>query len=103
MPYLSQTQIRSLAGTATSAAAYLDTCDSGAQFARLNPTYYQACARLLTTIFALVDAAETFPDLLSQSPAARNTREGLLMERQIRSSCAGYYPQLAVILQRAAV
>ena len=103
MSYMNQAQIRSLASTAASAAAYLDTCDNGAQFARLDPAYYQACARVLTTIFAVVDVQEAFPDLLSQSPAARNTLECLQMERQIRSSCAGYYPQLAVILQRAAV
>lgn len=103
MSYLNQAQIRSLAGTATSAAAYLDTCDSGAQFARLDPAYYQACACVLTTIFSVVDVQEAFSDLLSQSPAARNTLECLQMERHIRSSCAGYYPQLAVILQRAAV
>ena len=103
MSYLNQAQISSLAGTATSAAAYLDTCDSGARFARLDPAYYQACARLLTTIFSVLDAREAFPDLLSQSPAARNALECLQMERQIRSSCVGYYPQLSLILKRAAV
>jgi len=103
MSYLTPAQISSLAVSATSAAAYLDTCDSGAQFARLDPAYYLACARLLTTIFSVVDVREAFPDLLSQSPAARNTLECLQMERQLRNSCAGYYPQLAVILQRAAV
>jgi len=103
MPYLTQAQISSLASTAASAAAYLDTCDSGARFARLDPAYYQACARLLTTIFSVLDAQESYPDLLSQSPAARNTLECLRMERQIRSSCAGYYPQLAVVLKRASV
>ena len=72
MSYLNQAQIRSLASTAASAAAYLDTCDNGAQFARLDPAYYQACARVLTTIFAVVDVQDAFPDLLSQSPAARN-------------------------------
>lgn len=103
MPYLTNAQISALAGTAASAAAYLDTCDSGAQFVRLDPAYYQACAHLLTTIFSVLDARESFPDLLSQSPAARNTLDCLHMERQIRSSRAGYYPELAVILQRAAV
>ena len=90
MSYMNQSQISSLAGTAASAAAYLDTCDSGAQFARLDPAYYQACARLLTTIFSVLDASAAFPDLLSQSPAARNALDCLQMERQIRSSCAGY-------------
>lgn len=103
MTNLSPSQLRSLAETSTTAAAYLDACDNGAKFVRLDPAYYQACARLLTTVFAFVDAAKTFPDLLNQSPAARNAAESLKMERQIRSSCAGYYPQLAVALKRAAV
>jgi hypothetical protein len=103
MTNLSPSQFRSLAETSTTAAAYLDACDNGAKFVRLDPAYYQACARLLTTVFAFVDAAKTFPDLLNQSPAARNAAESLKMERQIRSSCAGYYPQLAVALKRAAV
>ena len=103
MSYLNQAQISSLAGTAASAAAYLDTCDSGARFARLDPAYYQACARLLTTIFSVVDSSEAFPDLLSQSPAARNALACLQMERQIQGSCADYYPQLVVVLRRAAV
>lgn len=101
MSYLNQAQIRSVASSTTSAAAYLDACDSGARYARLDPAYYQACARLLTAVFSVVDAEEDFADLLSQSPAARNTLECLRMERQIHDSCAGYYPQLAVILQRA--
>jgi hypothetical protein len=91
MSYLNQAQIRSLTGTLTSVAAYLDTCDSGAPSARLDPAYYQACARLLTTVFSVIDAHEAFPDLLSRSPAARNTLECLQMERQMRSSCAGYH------------
>jgi hypothetical protein len=57
----------------------------------------------LTTIFSVVDSSEAFPDLLSQSPAARNALECLQMERQIQGSCADYYPQLVVVLRRAAV
>jgi hypothetical protein len=103
MSYLNPTQIASLADSATTAAAYLDACDNGARFNRLDAAYYQACARLLTTIFTALDARLHLPDLLSQSPAARNTLECLHIERQLRTSCAGYYPELAVVLQRAAV
>ncbi|NTV72467.1 MAG: hypothetical protein HGA71_20290 [Azonexaceae bacterium] len=103
MTYLSPSQIRSLAETSTTAAAYLDACDNGARFVQLDPAYYQACARLLTTIFTVVDAAETFPDLLSRSPAARNAAESQEMEHHIRISRTGYYPQLAAILARASV
>ncbi len=103
MTYLSPSQIRSLAETSTTAAAYLDACDNGAKFVRLDPAYYQACARLLTTIFTVIDAAETFPDLLSRSPAARNAAESLDMEYHIMISRTGYYPQLSAILARASV
>ena len=49
MLQLSQTDLSTLEATATTAAAYLDSCDSGAKFVRLDPTYYQACGRLLRT------------------------------------------------------
>jgi hypothetical protein len=100
MTYLSPSQLRSLAETSTTAAAYLDACDNGARFVRLDPAYYQACARLLKTIFAVTDAANIFPDLLSQSPAARNAADSLEMEHHIRISRTGYYPRLAAILTR---
>lgn len=103
MIYLSPNQIKSLAETSATAAAYLDACDSGAKFVRLDPAYYQACARLLTTIFTVVNAAETFPDLLSRSPSARNAAESLEIEYHILISRTGYYPRLAAILARASV
>jgi hypothetical protein len=103
MTYLSPSQLRSLVETATTVAAYLDACDNGAKFVRLDPTYYQACARLLTTIFAVVDAAHAFPDLLNQSPAARNAADSLQIERHLEICRNGYYPLLAIILTRASV
>jgi hypothetical protein len=103
MTYLSPSQLRSLAETATTAAAYLDACDNGAKFVRLDPAYYQSCARLLTTIFAVTDVAHALPDLLSQSPSARNAVESLEMEHHLGISRYGYYPQLAAILTRASV
>jgi len=101
MTYLSPSQIRSLAETSATAATYLDACDNGAKFVRLDPAYYQACARLLTSIFTVIDAADAFPDLLSQSPSARSTAESLEMEHHLRISRTGYYPRLAAILARA--
>ncbi len=103
MTYLSPSQLRSLAITATTAATYLDACDNGATFVRLDPAYYQACARLLTTIFAVVDAARAFPDLLSQSPSARNAADSLEMELHLGIGRNAHYPQLATILTRASV
>lgn len=103
MAYSSPSQIRSLAESATTAATYLDACDNGARFVRVDPAYYQACGRLLTTIFAAVDPASAFPDLLSQSSSARNAAEALEMERRLASNQSIYYPQLAAILSRASV
>ena len=103
MTYLSPSQIRSLAETATTAAAYLDACDNGAKFVRLDPSYYKACGNLLTTIFATLDAAESLPDLLNQSPAARNAAESLEMAHHLEISRSGYYPQLSAILTRASI
>lgn len=103
MTYLSPSQLKSLAVTATTAATYLDACDNGAKFVRLDPAYYQACARLLKTIFTVADTAHAFPDLLSQSPSARSTVESQEMEHHLRISRSGYYPELAAILTRASV
>jgi hypothetical protein len=103
MTHLSPSQIRSLAETSATAANYLDACDNGAKFVRLDPAYYQTCARLLTTIFTVVDSADTFTDLLSRSPSARNAAESLEMEHHLRISRTGYYPRLAAILARASV
>ena len=40
MSYFTQDNLSALEATATTAAAYLDACDSGARFVRLDPAYY---------------------------------------------------------------
>lgn len=103
MSHLSQTDINTLEATAGTAAAYLDACDSGAKFIRLDPAYYRACGHLLTTIFSVTNAATSFPALLEHSAAAREIAESVEIGRRIEISRLGYYPQLTVILNRAAV
>lgn len=103
MRHLSPTDLAALETTATSAAAYLDACDSGANFVRLDPTYYRACGHLLTTIFEATQASEAFPGLLEHSAAAREVAESVEIGRRIEISRLGYYPHLTVILNRAAV
>jgi hypothetical protein len=75
MSHLTLTDLSALESTATTAAAYLDACDSGAKFVRLDPTYYQACGNLLLRIFSVVSAYEAFPGLVAQSNAARDVAE----------------------------
>ncbi|MFZ2267716.1 MAG: hypothetical protein WAV95_09075 [Azonexus sp.] len=103
MSYLSQTDLSTLEASATTAATYLDACDAGAQFVRLDPAYYRACGHLLTTIFSVTNAPEAFPVLLEHSAAAREVAESVEIGRRIEVSRLGYYPQLTVILNRAAV
>ena len=103
MSHLSLTDLSALESTATTAAAYLDACDSGAKFVRLDPIYYQACGNLLLRIFSVVSAYEAFPGLVAQSNAARDVAEGVEMGHKIEVSRLGYYPQLAAILSRASV
>ena len=103
MSHLTLTDLSALESTATTAAAYLDACDSGAKFVRLDPTYYQACGNLLLRIFSVVSAYEAFPGLVAQSNAARDVAEGVEMGHKIEVSRLGYYPKLAAILSRAAV
>lgn len=98
---LSQTDLTTLEESATTAAAYLDACDGGAHFVRLDPDYYQACGRLLMTIFSVTDAAKAFPELVQQSAAAREAAEAVEIGQRIELSRLGYYPQLTVILNRA--
>ena len=102
MLQLSQSDLSTLEATATTAAAYLDSCDSGAKFVRLDPTYYQACGRLLLLIFSATDANKSFPSLVKQSAAARDALESVEIGRHIELSRLAYYPQLSVILNRAA-
>ena len=89
-----------LATTASTAAAYIDACDSGAQHVRLDPAYYQSCGVLLYRIFSMLDAKLAFPGLIEQSTAARDVAESVRIGRRLEVSMLGYYPQLSVLLQR---
>lgn len=102
MSYLSQTELSKIEATATTAAAYLDACDGGAKFVQLDPAYYRACGHLLMTIFSVTNAEEDFPALLQHSAAAREVAESVEIGRRIEISRLGYYPELTVILNRAA-
>lgn len=103
MSNLSQTDLSALEASATTAAAYLDACDGGAKFVRLDPAYYRVCGHLLTTIFSVTNAHTAFPALLENSPAARDVAESVEIGRRIEISRLGYYPQLTVILNRASI
>ena len=82
-----------LAATASTAAAYVDACDSGAQHVRLDPAYYQTCGTLLFHIFSMVDAPTAFPSLIEQSAAARDIAESVQIGHRLQLSLLGYYPQ----------
>ncbi|MBS1197480.1 MAG: hypothetical protein H6R18_1265 [Proteobacteria bacterium] len=103
MSHFSPDNIESLAVSAISAAAYLDACDNGARTVRLDPNYYLACGNVLQQIFSLIDPCLHFPILLEQSAAARDVVESLRIGRRIGISRLGYYPELAVVLNRASV
>lgn len=103
MSCFSESELSALMETATTAAAYLDACDGGAKFVRLDPTYYQACGKLLMNIFAVVDRDEAFKPLLAESAAARSAVESVEIERRLELSRLGYYPELSIVLNRAAV
>jgi hypothetical protein len=103
MAHLSELNINALEASATSAAAYIDACDNGARNFRLDPAYYQACGNLLFKIFSVVDANSHFPSLLRESNAAREVLEAIQVGRRIEISRTGFYPELAVVLQRVAV
>ena len=102
MSQSSQIDLHTLEITATSASLYLDACDNGARAVRLNPAYYQACGKLLISIFSLISARETFPQLLERSPAARDVAESIEISRRITVSRLGYYPELSLAMNRAA-
>lgn len=102
MLYCSQTDMESLAATASRAAAYIDDCDSGATDIRLDPAYYQACGHVLMRIFAVCDAARDFPLLLEHSPAAREVDDALRIGRRIERSRTWFYPELAALMLRHA-
>jgi hypothetical protein len=100
--YFSQSALNALEATATTASAYLDSCDNGARFVRLDPAYYKSCGVVLVGIFLLVDAKQAFPLLLEQSNAAREVAESVQIGRRIELSKLVFYPELAVLLNRAA-
>lgn len=100
MPCFDSITLKTLEATATTSAAYLDACDAGARGVRLDPAYYQACSRILITIFSLVDADECFASLLKNSVAARDIAESIQIGHRIQLSRQGFYPQLATLLNR---
>lgn len=96
----SQSALIALSTTASTAAAYLDACDSGARYVRLDPCYYQSCGILLGAIFTIVDANTAFPHLIEQSAAARDMVESIRIGQRLEISAIGYYPQLSRLLSR---
>lgn len=103
MTYFTPDNIESLAVTAISAAAYLDACDEGIKTVRLDPIYYLACGKVLRQIFSLLDPVLHFPRLLEHSAAARDIAESVQISRRIGVSRLCYYPELSIVLSRAAV
>lgn len=102
MSYLTQDNLSALETTATTAAAYLDACDSGALFTPLDPAYYRACGTLLLKIFQLLDTGKEFTSLLEQSAAAREVSESILITRHLELNTRVFYPELSVLMKRAA-
>jgi hypothetical protein len=102
MPCFSKTTLQALEATATTSAAYLDACDFGAQHLQLDAEYYRACGLLLVKIFSLMDAERAFPYLIEHSAAAREVVESIRMARRIKVSRLGFYPELAVLLDKVA-
>lgn len=100
MSYFSSSHLQTLEKTALAAAAYLDACDGGSGQVRLDPAYYKACGALLMTIFGVVDARQSFPSLLEASAAARDVAESVQIGQRIEVSRLGYYPELAVLMNR---
>ena len=99
---LNPVSLKAFEATATKAACYLDAWDNGGTHVVLNPGYYQACGALLSKMFSLFDARQSFPDLLSRSAAAREIADSVTVGRQLETSCLVFYPQLAAVLGRAA-
>ncbi|MBS1139683.1 MAG: hypothetical protein H6R13_1136 [Proteobacteria bacterium] len=97
-----QSALKALEATATTASAYLDACDHGARFVRLDPAYYKSCGAVLVGVFSLVDAKTSFPLLFEQSAAAREVAESIQIGRRIELSRLGFYPELTVLINRAA-
>lgn len=100
MTYFTTAQLASLEISATTAAEYLDICESGFQSSRFDPGHYRTCAELLARIFYVVDARIAFPILLKQSNAAREMAESIEIERHLAISRLIYYPELTALLGR---
>lgn len=95
--------LQALEATAATSAAYLDACDSGAKFCKLDPAYYKACGDVLVRIFALIDDTDkAFPDLMEHSAAAREVAISKQITHRIQVSRLGFYPELAILLNRVA-
>jgi hypothetical protein len=100
MPNFTPAQLASLQATATTAAGYLDVCDSGTGYVRLDPMHYRTCGELLAKIFDVVDARQAFPALLRHSPAAREMAESMEINRHLVTSRLVYYPELTALIYR---
>ena len=103
MPYFTPTQLASRQATATTAAGYLDVCDSSNRYVRLDPAHYRTCGELLARIFYMVDARQAFPTLLRHSPAAREMAESMEISRHLAVSRLVYYPELTALIYRITV
>lgn len=103
MSLFTPAQMASLEATATTAASYLDACDNGSRFVRLDPMHYRTCGELLAKIFDLVDARQAFPELLQQSAAAAELAESMEIGRHIAISRLVFYPELAALINRITV
>ena len=101
MFYFSQSTIKAFEATASSAAAYMDACDSGA-LQPVDSAYYQSCGALLAKIFSLVDPHSGFPGLLDNSFAAREVAEAMLIAKRLKGNCRVFYPELAELLDKLA-
>lgn len=102
MSYFTQDNLTALEATATTAAAYVDACDAGALFVRLDPAYYRSCGSLLIKIISIVNASTDFPSLLAKSAAARDVAESIQIGRRMELNSRVFYPELSVLLDRVA-
>lgn len=102
MAYFTPGQLASLEATATAAAAYLDICDCGSRYVRLDPVHYRTSGELLVRIFSMVDARQAFPMLIQQSAAAREVAESADISRHLSVSRLGFYPELSALFFRVA-
>jgi len=102
MSHFTRDNLTALEATAKTAATYLDACDAGASFVRLDPAHYIACGSLLTNILSLVNSSGDFPSLLEHSAAAREISESIQIGQRIELNSPVFYPELKILLNRAA-